>query len=135
MDTTSSYLITLSSSDSKEIYPEKSFEDFTCELKDGLTLEGMLEVALTETFYGSALMNDQLNIFCGIIGYNVAEGKYSPLIRRIFKRGEYSHPYYIPGKVRELKRIRIYITNKSGDKPSVENEAFRCTLRLRKKGK
>jgi hypothetical protein len=135
MDSSSSYLIFLSSSDSLDIYPDNSFSDFTCKLKDGLTLEGTWELALTETYYGTALPKEQLNVFTDVIEYTLSEGKYTPMLRRIFTSGEYSNPYYITVKVRELKRIRIYITNKSGDKPSVDDETFHCTLRLRKKGK
>jgi hypothetical protein len=133
MDSTTPYLIFLSSTDSLDIYPQNTFADFTCELKDGLTLQGSWEVGLTETYYDTALANEQFDIFTDIIEYTVVNGKYVPMLRRIFCSGEYNTLYYI--RERELKRIRIYITNKSADKPSVDEQTFHCTLRLRRKGK
>jgi hypothetical protein len=124
------YYIYLDSTDNN-ITTNKWF-DFTTELKDGLSLLGKWQVAMTECNFNHT-EQIQLDVYCDFCGYNIVNQAYHQIIRRVYKPGEFNILYFVDVSVSELKQLRIYIRDSNNEKPSVSIEKFQCTLKLIRK--
>ena len=120
----------LSSEDSTSTHPSNSMFDFTIEFPQPLELEGKWECALTEIVYSDSI-NGDLYVYCDICAYSYVSDSYKPLLRIVDGSDIFEKQYFIPVTQQVVPRLRLYIRDKQGNIPSVDEETLRCTLALK----
>ena len=123
--------IHLCSDDNNALFPGNSNVTFVCELPDTLYLNGAWECALFDI---NGDLAPSYNVFCDIVEYNVIKGTRLPVLRRVYRQGEFQNLQFVKVAQSTVKRIHIYITDNSLQLLNKKAKATYCTLWLRKCG-
>ena len=121
--------IHLSSLDSQTRFPTNTGSDFRVQLPEELTLpRGEWTLGLTAAHL-SSLPETPVFICSDICEETVVGEKKLPVLALITeKQVEPSHVVYLRLKTESLKSIRIYLTDRSGEKLSEPVSTLYCTL-------
>ncbi len=119
----------LSSNDNSSLFPNNTNTSFICELPDTIYTDGTWECALCDI---SGDLASEFNVFCDIVEYNVIKGTRLPILKKVFRRGEFQNLQFVKVNQSSIKQIHIYVTsNKLIEK---SGKSTYCTLCLRKCG-
>lgn len=128
------YYLFISSEDSKDLYPNNNWFDFTVELPQDLNVLGKWEVAILDIFL-SGPVRSSMNLCSDLCVESYSQGSFSPVLRNIpqSSKGYISYPigFYFELIRNNIKRFRIYMQSPK-PKDSLRPETLKCTLHLRR---
>lgn len=133
----------LTSKDSLDFHPDNTAADFVVELPDFVDLSGKWECALLE-FKCDPLLSESgwVLVFSDLCTQSYVKDAKLPLLRKVdlAKAGvhgyagvEFNLPHYLQLASREIRRLRIYLTDEdcSNLSLSANSSPTSCTLHLR----
>ncbi|OOZ37152.1 hypothetical protein BOW52_10365 [Solemya elarraichensis gill symbiont] len=129
----------LSSQNCKDLRPNNIASDFTVELPQPYTLEGVWECGLKEI--DVSLKEEMMYVCSDICRESYAENTLLPVLRLLpnevkgKKRETYlvfEDPFYVRIKADTLTRVRIFIRGGRLQHIDSDSSTTRCTLHLRK---
>ena len=126
----------MSSEDSKNFHPDNKPQNFTVELMERLQLDGSWEIALCDINFGNEI-SESLYVVSDICNYSYCLDSSEPILRVIYPSNQkfiyFSKKYYIPVRDNNIRRISLYIKNKSGENTQILTERLDVTLHLRRR--
>lgn len=125
--------ILVSSLDSRDLYPENSYSDFTVELHRGIDTR-TFEIALIQVFGVSFPGNQLFYIFSPVCQTSLVSGEERDLLGQFYEFGSVSNPIYNKFAQESVKRIRFSLRTPQIETPRARNKAvIYLTLHLRDK--
>lgn len=139
------YHLHLSSSDSRDIYPNNTASDFRVQLPRSLRLQGKWEGALLNISYwpqvhSTSRKPDELYICSDLVGSCYALNSLHPVLKRISMPDQenakinihFASPDFLPLIQNTVQNLRIYIIDNTSQSPSFIRKDLYCTLLLRR---
>lgn len=131
--------IIASSEDSKDIYPNNSWTDFTVELPKQLDLSDNYSVALTHIFFNYKFRKSCFYIFTSICETSVVKAEERNFLALFSEPGGVSNPLYLKINQNTVKRIRFIILDQDLKTPKIINSnnsspIITLTLQIDKNG-
>jgi hypothetical protein len=131
----------ISSTDSKDWFPQNNSQNFRIKLPSSLKLDGLWRCALTEFSYTpifEGLIPKEIYICCDIVQDSYACNSTLPLLRKVNVPSQHSsriqilfpQNFYIPVSQEEIQYINMYIKDENLQNPSFGSEPVTCTLHL-----